>query len=51
MVVAIKLAHWKQGLIGSASGYMYGLSMLGAVLALLTNGPGGRRSTGLPSGG
>jgi putative oxidoreductase len=48
MVVAIKLAHWKQGLIGSASGYMYGLSMLGAVLALLTNGPGRASIDGNP---
>jgi putative oxidoreductase len=37
---AIKLAHWKQGLIGSASGSMYGLSMLAGMLALLGNGPG-----------
>lgn len=40
MVVAIKLAHWKQGLIGSASGYMYALSMLGAMVGLFANGPG-----------
>ena len=40
MIVAIKLVHWKQGLIGSASGYMYGLSMLAGMLALLGNGPG-----------
>src|SRR5713101_2995530 len=36
MVFAIKLAHWKQGLIGSASGYMYALSMLGGMLGLLS---------------
>jgi putative oxidoreductase len=48
MVVAIRLAHWKQGMIGSASGYMYGLSMLGAMLALLTNGPGKASIDGNP---
>ncbi|MGE0542199.1 MAG: DoxX family protein [Dehalococcoidia bacterium] len=40
MVFAIKLAHWKQGLIGSASGYMYALSMLGSMLGLLFLGAG-----------
>jgi putative oxidoreductase len=40
MVVAIKLAHWKQGLIGAASGYMYALSMLGGMLALAGSGAG-----------
>jgi uncharacterized membrane protein YphA (DoxX/SURF4 family) len=48
MVFAIKLAHWKQGLIGSASGYMYALSMLGAMLGLLFNGPGGWSVEGNP---
>jgi putative oxidoreductase len=48
MVMAIKLAHWKQGLIGSASGYMYALSMLGAVLGLLSNGPGSLSLDGSP---
>lgn len=41
MVMAIKLAHWKQGMIGSASGYMYGLSMLGGMLAIAGSGAGG----------
>jgi uncharacterized membrane protein YphA (DoxX/SURF4 family) len=40
MVFAIKLAHWKQGMIGSASGYMYALSMLGSMLGLLFLGAG-----------
>jgi putative oxidoreductase len=40
MVVAIKLAHWKQGLIGAASGYMYALSMLGGMLAIAGSGAG-----------
>ena len=40
MLFAIKLAHWKQGLIGSASGYMYALSMLGSMLGLLFLGAG-----------
>ncbi len=40
MVVAIKLAHWKQGMIGAASGYMYGLSMLGGMLAIAGSGAG-----------
>ena len=41
MVFAIKLAHWKQGLVGSASGYMYALAMLGMMVGLAANGPGG----------
>jgi putative oxidoreductase len=41
MFLAIKLAHWKQGLIGSASGYMYALSMFGSMLGLLFLGAGG----------
>jgi uncharacterized membrane protein YphA (DoxX/SURF4 family) len=40
MVFAIKLVHWKQGLIGSASGYMYAFSLLGSMLGLLFLGPG-----------
>jgi putative oxidoreductase len=40
MVFAIRLAHWKQGLIGAASGYMYALSMLGGMLAIAGNGAG-----------
>jgi putative oxidoreductase len=40
MFFAIKLAHWKQGMIGSASGYMYGLSMFGSMLGLLFLGAG-----------
>jgi putative oxidoreductase len=40
MVCAIKLAHWKQGMIGSASGYMYAFSMLGSMLGLLFLGAG-----------
>jgi putative oxidoreductase len=48
MVFAIKLAHWKQGLIGSASGYMYALSMLGAMVGLFANGPGVLSAEGSP---
>jgi putative oxidoreductase len=48
MVFAIKLAHWKQGLIGSASGYMYALSMLGGMLGLLSTGPGVFSADGNP---
>jgi hypothetical protein len=48
MVFAIKLAHWKQGLIGSASGYMYALSMLGAMVGLFANGPGVLSADGSP---
>lgn len=40
MVCAIRLVHWKQGMIGAVSGYMYALSMLGSALGLLFNGPG-----------
>jgi len=40
MFFAIKLVHWKQGLIGSASGYMYALSLLGSMLGLFFLGPG-----------
>lgn len=40
MICAIKLVHWKQGLIGSATGYMYALSLLGGMLAVLGSGPG-----------
>ena len=40
MVFAIKLAHWKQGMIGSASGYMYAFSLLGSMLGLLFLGAG-----------
>jgi uncharacterized membrane protein YphA (DoxX/SURF4 family) len=46
MVFAIRLGHWKQGMIGSASGYMYALSMLGGMLGLLANGPGAHSADG-----
>lgn len=48
MICAIKLAHWKQGMIGSASGYMYALSMLGSMIGLLLNGPGTCSVEGAP---
>ncbi len=48
MAFAIKLVHWKQGMIGAASGYMYALSMLGSTLGLLLNGPGTYSLDGTP---
>lgn len=48
MAFAIKLVHWKQGMIGTASGYMYALSLLGSALGLVFNGPGTYSVDGAP---
>ena len=39
LVVAIKLAHWKNGIVGQ-TGYAYALALLGSFVGLLLTGPG-----------
>lgn len=40
MVVAIQKVHWKNGLFASKGGYELNLSLIGALVVLLLNGPG-----------
>ncbi|HZQ36513.1 MAG TPA: DoxX family protein [Dehalococcoidia bacterium] len=47
LVVAIKLAHWKHGIVGQG-GYAYGLSLLGTFVGLLLAGPGALSVDGEP---
>lgn len=47
LVVAIKLAHWKNGVVGQG-GYAYGLSLLGTFVGLVLSGPGAISVDGEP---
>jgi uncharacterized membrane protein YphA (DoxX/SURF4 family) len=47
LVVAIKLAHWKNGVVGQG-GYAYGLSLLGTFTGLLLAGPSALSIDGEP---
>ena len=40
MAVAIQRVHWKNGLMVSRGGYEFNLTLIGALIALLTGGPG-----------
>lgn len=40
MAAAIQRVHWKNGLMASRGGYEFNLTLIGALFALLTGGPG-----------